>query len=669
VGIAVDVEGGKFYWTQKGGTKAGQGRLFRANIQIPPGQTALKRQDIELIYDGLPEPIDLDIDPTTRTLYWTDRGDPPRGNTVNRAPLDAPSGQRPAAEIVFKHLMEGIGLALDLKGGRMFVTDFAGSVYSANLDGTNRKTLLVAQGNLTGIAYADLPVAHSNGKAPVNYATLTNGATDPLTKALQHDLSDPATPPKFDLHRGVNEILADVGLTTADSGGKLSFYGADPIIPSPHRFGAMAAIGLAAKTIAVAALWKSRTGEGQDIHVDVRKALRRFYGFFEGKWETINGRGPVMVDRNNPFWEIPLFRKTRDGRHVVAVNIYPGLHSRSVNFLRCSDSPESVNNAIMQWRADELEAAAQEAGLPFAMVRATEEFLKTLQYREVLSKMPMITLEKIGESKPMPFNPGAKSPLDGIRALGMGHVIAGAAIGRDLAYYGGDVLNVWRPNDTEIESFSWDVQVGMRSTLLDSSKEDRVKFDRLLKDADVFFSNRRPGYLEKNGLTAEELSAKRPGLIHAKVVLHGEQGPWSNFVGFDEIGAAVSGLFVNEGTLAQPSMPPIIPICDNVVGWLGTVGVLEALRRRATEGGSYRVVVSLTRTVLWLLSMGIFDKGYAKETAGSTDEHASVAPDLFTAETPLGSYQGMTDQVVLSRTPGVFRTVLVPRGSSKPEWL
>jgi crotonobetainyl-CoA:carnitine CoA-transferase CaiB-like acyl-CoA transferase len=251
----------------------------------------------------------------------------------------------------------------------------------------------------------------------------------------------------------------------------------------------------------------------------------------------------------------------------------------------------------------------------------------------------------------------------------MGHVIAGAGIGRDLAYYGADVLNIWRPNDAEIEAFAWDVQIGMRSTLLDGSKEDRATFDRLLKNADVFFSNRRPGYLERYGLTAEELSEKRPGLIHAKVVLHGERGPWSNRVGFDEIGAAVSGLFTIEGTPTQPKSPAIIPICDNVVGWLGTVGVLEALRRRATEGGSYRVVVSLTRTVLWLLSMGIFDKAYARLTAGSADEHTYVTPDLFRAETPLGTYQGFTDQVVLSRTPGAFRTVLVPRGSSKPEWL
>jgi hypothetical protein len=490
-----------------------------------------------------------------------------------------------------------------------------------------------------------------------------------LTDLLRTKLQNPATSPEFDFHSAVDQVLADVGLTAKDGGGKLTFYGQDPIVPSSFKFGAMAAVGLAARSVALAALWKSRADEAQDIHVDVRKALRRFCGFFEGKWETLNGRSPLLLPRDNPFFELPLFRRTRDGRHMVTLNIYPGLQSRALNFLRCSNSTESIGNAILQWRAEELEAAAAEAGLVFGMVRTNEEFRKELQYTEVLSGMPLITLEKIGESEPVPFKRGAKSPLAGIRALGLGHVIAGAAIGRDLAYYGADVLNIWRPNDAEIEAFAWDVQVGMRSTLLDGSKEDRARFDRLLKNADVFFSNRRPGYLERYGLTAEELSQKRPGLIHAKVVLHGERGPWSNRVGFDEIGAAVSGLFTIEGTPTQPKSPAIIPICDNVVGWLGTVGVLEALRRRAVEGGSYRVVVSLTRTVLWLLSMGIFDKAYAQETAGSQDEHTYVAPEVFTAETPLGTYQGFTDQVVLSRTPGAFRTVLVPRGSSKPEWL
>src|SRR5262245_44374083 len=115
-------------------------------------------------------------------------------------------------------------------------------------------------------------------------------------------------------------------MSAADSGGKISFYGADPIIASPHRFGAMAAIGLAAKAVAVAALWRDRTGEGQDIHVDVRKAFRRFCGFFEGKWETVNGRPPApFEDPLNPFISEKLFYETRDSRHVVAINIYPKL--------------------------------------------------------------------------------------------------------------------------------------------------------------------------------------------------------------------------------------------------------------------------------------------------------------------------------------------------------
>ena len=177
---------------------------------------------------------------------------------------------------------------------------------------------------------------------------------------------------------------------------------------------------------------------------------------------------------------------------------------------------------------------------------------------------------------------------------------------------------------------------------------------RYSKNADVFFANKRPGYLEQHGFGAEELSAKRPGLIHATVALHGDKGPWSDRPGFDEIGAAVAGIFAIEGTLSHPKSPPIIPICDNVVAWLGTVGIMEALRRRAVDGGSYRVVVSLTRTVLWLISLGIFDKSYAKATAGSSDVHANVDPDLFTAETPLGTYQGITDQVMMSRTPSSF---------------
>lgn len=156
VGIAVDTERGQFYWTQKGGDNAGQGRIFRADTEMPPGASAARRPDIEILYDGLPEPIDLQLDPANRMMYWTDRGSPPLGNTVNRASMDGERMKRPAPEILVTHLMEGIGLALDLKGERMFFTDLGGSIYSSRLDGKEKKELRYMQGNLGGIAYVEL---------------------------------------------------------------------------------------------------------------------------------------------------------------------------------------------------------------------------------------------------------------------------------------------------------------------------------------------------------------------------------------------------------------------------------------------------------------------------------------------------------------------------------
>jgi hypothetical protein len=152
VGVAVDTAGGWLYWSQKGPSDGGRGKILRAGLELPAGATAADRDDVELLFDGLPEPIDLELHLPTRTLYWTDRGDPPRGNTVNRAPMDG--SHEP--EILCTHLMEGIGIALDPPRDRMFMTDLAGSVYAAAMDGSGRHEIAYAQGNLAGIAYAEL---------------------------------------------------------------------------------------------------------------------------------------------------------------------------------------------------------------------------------------------------------------------------------------------------------------------------------------------------------------------------------------------------------------------------------------------------------------------------------------------------------------------------------
>jgi hypothetical protein len=153
VGITVDPDAGHVYWTQKGPDNAGLGYIFRAGIEMPEGNAPAERSDIEVVFDGLPEPIDLQSDLRNRVLYWTDRGNPPDGNTVNRAPLDPLAEEARVPEIVVSDLMEGIGIALDVRHDRMFFTDLGGSVYSARLDGSEKKTLLYAQGNLAGVAF------------------------------------------------------------------------------------------------------------------------------------------------------------------------------------------------------------------------------------------------------------------------------------------------------------------------------------------------------------------------------------------------------------------------------------------------------------------------------------------------------------------------------------
>lgn len=154
VGIALDVAGGKVYWSQKGSDNSGVGAIRRANMEIPAGQNAANRSDIEVLFDKLPEPIDLDLDLSRRTIYWTDRG----ANTVSRAPMDSARGANPAArtdqQMVMGELKEAIGIALDVPADRMYVTDLGGTVYSARLDGSDKRVLLTGQGSLTGIAFA-----------------------------------------------------------------------------------------------------------------------------------------------------------------------------------------------------------------------------------------------------------------------------------------------------------------------------------------------------------------------------------------------------------------------------------------------------------------------------------------------------------------------------------
>lgn len=196
-----------------------------------------------------------------------------------------------------------------------------------------------------------------------------------------------------------------------------------------------------------------------------------------------------------------------------------------------------------------------------------------------------------------------------------------------------------------------------------------AKLRELVKGTDLFFSNRRPGYLHQYHLTAEDLAEIRPGIIHVDMSLYGPTGPWSGRAGYDQNAGGVSGVFAREGTVESPSLTEIFVVNDYAMSWLSCMAVLATLKRRAIEGGSYRIHISLARLLTWLLHLGIFDKEYSREIGSTEGDHAYLAPELFEAETPCGHYQGVTDQVQMSDSPGFYKVPLVPRGSSRPVWL
>lgn len=159
VGISINKKDGKFYWTQKGLSKGGKGRIFRANLDFPKGQSASNRSDIELLFTGLPEPIDLEIDEDTQTLFWTDRGDPPTGNTLNSVKLEGlktlkEGDKNPKYEILTRQLHEAIGLKLDQVNKHIYLTDLGGTVYRVGLDGKDKKKVYDEEASFSGIGLA-----------------------------------------------------------------------------------------------------------------------------------------------------------------------------------------------------------------------------------------------------------------------------------------------------------------------------------------------------------------------------------------------------------------------------------------------------------------------------------------------------------------------------------
>ena len=513
----------------------------------------------------------------------------------------------------------------------------------------------------------------------------------------------------FDINAAFAAFYAEIGGAPGDAGGKVTFVGSDPLIHSHFRIGTSMAIPAMAAGLGAAAVWKERTGEEQDVTVDLREAIyavnpiltpimqfRRAVGLLPPDdpvaksftfTPTINGRlYQAPVGLGNPFSFVPF--ETRDGRFVNITAVYPHLNARALNLLGASPEVESIRAGVKKWNGEDLEQAIIDTRAVGTLHRTTAEWLAHPEGM-ALASVPVIDIRKIGDSDPEPWDPNPTAPLSGIKGLALTHVIAGSTAMRTLAEYGAEILQVARDQSFEHEVVWTDVNIGMRSTLLDLTKEDQKEaLYSLIPDCDVFaesFAGTGGRGIERLGFGREELAKRRPGIIYLTIrgfSFH-ENGPWHVRAGFDMEAVSATGYTFAEATGPTPSFgeafadplgsgdvlpafPPTFVLNDYIAGYLGAAGVIAALRRRAAEGGSWHVSISLARAAMWYASLGMFP---SKEVDTSKPEHQMIAPATVTGDTAYGRVTRLAPLARLSRTPGQFpEPLLVVRGADLPKW-
>jgi crotonobetainyl-CoA:carnitine CoA-transferase CaiB-like acyl-CoA transferase len=482
----------------------------------------------------------------------------------------------------------------------------------------------------------------------------------------------------------LGRLIEPLGLTLDDVGGSVNIVGSDPLFPSCVRLGEAFSIAAMAAAVGAAAIWRERTGNGQNLSIDIRQAAHGISPELAFH-PTINGHPyPNWMGNGHPFTIFPY--KTMDGRWVYPSGVYPHQHDAWSNFFNCGISHESIAAAIAKWNADELEEAANAKGHTLCIARWPAEWQAHPQ-GIYLSQEPVIAVRKIGDSEPEPFRP-ADRPLGNIKVLSLTHAVAGPVVGRTLAEQGADVLSVNHYNDFEHDWVYDDANAGHRSTFLDlDDPRDNGICRELARGADVVVDNFRGRKLGRYGFSPEELASARPGIIVVSVRCYGWGGPWFDRGGFDMLGTAASGLAMLEGANGIPSMPPTGLINDYITGYMGAAGATAALLKRAKAGGSYHVTVSLARCAMWYQSLGLVpesERAFAnnpyqqiwrlseRNHLPGTDEDLTSRlrePAALTCDTPLGKVRRLAPAVTYSTTPAGWNDpILVPRGSSAPQW-
>lgn len=458
------------------------------------------------------------------------------------------------------------------------------------------------------------------------------------------------------------DLLTILGLDAESGGGTIEIVGDDPVSDSRYRPGAAAAAALAAQGTAIATIWRMRSGEGQDVAVDLRRAA--VVGLRTSR--NVRQNGTLHEDLPRPTVRFPDFFRTRDGRQIYVLRSFanPEPLVRMLTLLGCVHTPEAMAAAIGKWDALELEERVAEERMVGVIARPRGEWRKHPQ-GAWLAGRPVIEIEKIGDSAPEPFGAAAR-PLTGLRVLDFTHVLAGPSSTRTLAEQGAEVLHVSALHQMDTVRVCIDTGLGKRQAFLDIDQPQQLtQVKALAAGADVFVQSWRPGSLDRRGLSPEELAAARPGLIYVSVSCYGSGGPWRTRAGYEPCGQTASGLVIDDGSPDQPRLAAVRTLNDYLTGYLAAAGALGALIRRAKEGGSYHVKVSLTRSSMWVQDLGALPQA---QWPASPPALGAQPADLLEMESPFGRLQVAAPITQYSRTPAFWDRPPEPFGASLPRW-
>ena len=432
--------------------------------------------------------------------------------------------------------------------------------------------------------------------------------------------------------------------------------GGDPVLPSDFKIATVAAASIAAAGLAAAELWRLRSGRRQHVAVDARAAAAAFRS---ERYLRVDGRTPPGA-----WHPVSGFYRAGDERWIQLHCNFPHHREGALRVLGCDGIRDAVTAAVAKRKAAELEDGLAAAGLCAGMVRAPAEWQQHPQARAVAT-LPLFEIVRIGDAPAEAAGRGER-PLSGVRVLDLTRVIAGPVCGRTLAGHGADVLLVTAEHLPAIEVHLMDGGFGKRSARLDLRRADHLEQLRvLMRHADVVCQSYRPGALAARGLSPEDLARLRPGIVYVTLSAYGHVGPWRERRGFDSLVQSVSGIAHEGGVAAGTDGPRHLPAqaLDHATGYLAAFGAMVALARRAREGGSYLVRVSLAQTGRWL------DRHGRVAGHGVPDPRVEdVEAFLQTTATPFGVLRHVSPAPILSETPASWARPSVPLGTHAPEW-